>query len=110
MNAQPSHGDLLDEVRQNRAVASEVKQTCEHLMHRMDDQARHNALVISSLQSLFQKAEDTEAAVGEIRAKVLKYDLLSARFVGAIGAFTVAFAALWWLVKAKIAALFGVAT
>lgn len=107
----PTHADLLAEVRQNRSVASEVKQTCEHLMRRMDDQTRHNALVLTSLQSLFQKAEDTEVAVGEIRAKVLRYDILGSNAkawaIGVMGTLATSWLIIWYLIGDKVDAFLG---
>lgn len=40
--------------------------------------------------------------------KVLAYDQLKERVIGALAAGTVAIGVLWWLVKAKVASVFGV--
>lgn len=48
--------------------------------------------------------------VMRVEAKVHAYDELKQRAYGAIGALAVSIGVVWWLVKAKVAALFGVSS
>lgn len=94
----PSHSDLMRQIEANGHQASE-------LFGRLN----------TRMAELFQIVENVEAStdrietrVEKVEAKVLKYDLMGARIVGALGAFGVAVTVLWWLIHDKVEALFGV--
>ena len=111
MTDHPTHAAIIGEVRENRAVSAQALALGDHLMRRMDEQSHHNALVLTSLKQLFQKAEDTEVSVGEIHAKVLRYDLMGASakawLVGVMGTAAIAWMSIWYLIGDKVDTFFG---
>lgn len=64
--------------------------------------------IYERLGEILAKLETLESEVGSIKAKVMAYDRLKERIIGALMAGSVLVAALWWLTKAKVAAVFGV--
>lgn len=52
--------------------------------------------------------ERIEERLGTIEGKVMAYDRLKERVIGALMAGTVLIGIVWWLTKAKLAAVFGV--
>jgi hypothetical protein len=88
----PTHEDIIRQVEASTARTNEL---FHHLNARLGD--------------LFQLAENLEVTiqridgrVEKVEAKVLKYDLMGARIMGAVGAFAVAASAIWWLIHEKI--------
>ena len=100
MSAQPSHADLREDLR--------------HLIGRIDGLVSQVASVDSKVEANGQHAitqfDVVNARLEVIEGKVLAYDLLKARVLGAIVAGGVAVGALWWLVKDKLAHFFGVSS
>lgn len=98
MSAQPSHADLREDLR--------------HLIGRIDGLVSQVASVDSKVEDNGQNAATQFDVVNSrlevIEGKVLAYDLLKARVLGAIAAAAVAISALWWAFHAKIEAVLGV--
>ncbi|RAK51189.1 hypothetical protein [Phenylobacterium soli] len=59
------------------------------------------------LDELFEELASLKTDVGAIKAKVLAYDILKDRAKVAITTAGVFIAVIWWLIKSRIAALFG---
>ena len=100
MSSQPSHADLREDLH--------------HLIGRIDGLVKSVASVETKVEANGTQAKEqfevVNARLEVIEGKVLAYDLLKARVLGAIVAGGVALGALWWLVKDKIAHFFGVST
>ena len=100
MSAQPSHADLREDLR--------------HLIGRIDGLVSAVASVETKVEAhgahAITQFDVVNSRLEVIEGKVLTYDLLKARVLGAIVAGGVALGALWWLVKDKIAHFFGVST
>lgn len=64
--------------------------------------------IYERLGEILSRLDTLDGQVGEIKAKVLAYDRLKERAIGAAMALSVALAAVWWLTKDKLAGLFGV--
>lgn len=98
MSDRPTHDDIIRRVEANGAHAAEIFHAVNA---RLGD-------IFQIIENLEVTTDRIDARVEKVEAKVLKYDLMGARIVGALGAFAVAASALWWLVKDKVAAMFGV--
>ena len=106
MTAQASHNDIMREVgAMSQQVENLEIRADRHderfaaIQAKVDDNGRLTADAINLLKEL---REDTAA----IKAKVLAYDLLKARVIGAAMAAAVAWAAFWTLTGGKITAFF----
>jgi len=73
----------------------------------MTTQPSHGDLM-EKLGELFEKFDALDEKVSRIEAKVMAYDRLKERIIGGLMAGSVFIAALWWLTKSKLAAVFGV--
>lgn len=67
-----------------------------------------HADIFERLGEVIERLDSLEGQVGRIETKVLSYDRLKERIIGAFMAATVATAVLWWLTREKLAAVFGV--
>lgn len=98
MTAQPSHADLREDLR--------------HLIGRIDGLVASVASVETKVEAngtqAIQQFEVVNARLEVIEGKVLAYDLLKARVLGAIAAGAVAISALWWAFHAKLEAVLGI--
>lgn len=64
--------------------------------------------IYEKLGEILSKLEAHDAQLSRIETKVLAYDRLKERVIGALMAGSVLIAALWWLTKDRLATVFGV--
>lgn len=72
-----------------------------------DAKPTHND-IYERLGEIISKLELHDGQLSRIEAKVLAYDRLKERVIGAFMALSVALAAFWWLTKDRWGAFFGV--
>lgn len=95
---EPSHREIIQRVE---ALDREFTQhRDDSVAYRTETRLAH-AQLAAALRVIGEQGE-------RIEDKVLAYDRTRDRIIGALAAAGVMLAAIWWLVKARISALFGV--
>jgi hypothetical protein len=67
-----------------------------------------NADIFQRLGEIATKLDTLDGRVARVETKVMAYDRLKERVVGAFMALSVALAVIWWLTKDRWAEMFGV--
>lgn len=93
VTATPSHRDIFQAIDELRLELGNLSDRIGH------EEIQADGSVVGT--GLTGRVIRTEA-------KVLAYDRLKERIIGGLATATVLLAVVWWLVKAKIAGLFGV--
>lgn len=97
---QPSH----------REIITRVEGLADLLAQHTQESHDYRAEVRDAMSRVAGSIRELAETVERIEDKVLAYDRMRDRIVGAIAAGTMFLGALWWLVKDKLAHLFGVST
>jgi hypothetical protein len=105
MNASPSHGDIL------RRLDEVSKKIDSHEEWRNDFRSETLCSIgqlIHAVGSISETVKSCEDRVKGIEAKVLAYDKMKDRIIGAIMAGGALIVAIWWLIKGRLENFFGV--
>lgn len=94
----------------HREIITRVDGLADLLAQHERESHDYRTEVRDAMTRLTGSIRDLAESVERIEDKVLTYDRMRDRIVGAVGAGAVLIGALWWLVKDKIAAFFGVSS
>jgi len=97
---QPSH----------REIITRVEGLADLLAQHTQESHDYRAEVRDAMSRIAGSIREVAENVERIEDKVLAYDRMRDRIFGAVGAAAVLIAAIWWLVKDKLATFFGVSS
>ena len=105
MGDTPSHNDILRRL-DDVARTIEAQETWREDFRA--ETKRSVGQLINAVAAISETVESCEDRVKGIEAKVLAYDQMKDRIIGAVMAGGLMIAAIWWLVKGRLESFFGV--